>query len=222
MEQILITPAQCRMARSLLDWTQTELAERCELSPVTINKFEKSNGDQGLEMRTLEKLRRTLEAGGVEFLPNDGVGRASNKVMALKGRDGFAQFRQLVLNAAKQGPLEVCVSNVDENQFDKWGEGKVNDDYRSAMAKIKSLNFRILIKENEKHMTGSQYAVYRWLPEHLFGEISFYVFGDKVSIISFKNDDFNAFVISHKEISEFYRKDFERLWQQAHDAKVGA
>ncbi len=222
MDQILITPAQCRMARSLLNWTQNELAERCELSPVTINKFEKSTGDQGLEMRTLQKLRRTLEGGGVEFLPNDGVSRTTNKVIALKGREGFAQFRELVLSAVKQGPIEICVSNVDENQFDKWGEGKVNDDYRSAMAKIKTFNFRILIKENEKHMTGSEYAVYRWLPKHLFGEISFYVFGDKTSIISFKNNEFTAFIISHKEIADFYRKDFERLWQQAHDVKEGA
>ena len=53
MEQIFISPAQCRMARSLLNWTQAELAERCDLSPVTINKFEKSTGDQGLEITKL-------------------------------------------------------------------------------------------------------------------------------------------------------------------------
>jgi len=66
-------------------------------------------------------------------------------------------------------------------------------------------------------MTGTKYASYRWLPEKIFGEISFYVYGEKVAIISFKNNDFNAFVISHKEIADFYRQDFGRLWTQARD-----
>lgn len=220
MDQILITPAQCRMARSLLNWTQNELAERCELSPVTINKFEKSTGDQGLEMRTLQKLRRTLESGGVEFLPNDGVSRASNRVIVLKGHEGFTEFRQLVLNRAKQGPLEVCVSNVDERNFSKWGGEEMNNTYRQEIAKLGTVHFRIIIKEGDTNLTATKFAEYRAVPEQEFGEVPFYIFDDNLVLIPFEENEMNLFIIKNGLLAKSYQKLFEASWKKA--KKVGA
>lgn len=219
MEQILITPAQCRMARSLLDWTQTELAERCNLSPVTINKFEKSTGEQGLEIRTLEKLRRTLEGGGVEFLPNEGVSRASNRVIVLKGHEGFTEFRALVLNRAKQGPLEVCVSNVDERNFSKWGGEEMNNTYRKEIAKLGSVHFRIIVKEGDKNLTATEFAEYRSVPAQEFGEAPFYIFDDKLVLIPFEENEMNLFIITNELLAKSYQKQFEASWSKA--KKIG-
>jgi transcriptional regulator with XRE-family HTH domain len=208
------------MARSLLNWTQTELAERCYLSPVTINKFEKSTGDQGLEMRTLEKVRRTLEGGGVEFLPNDGVSRASNKVIVLKGHEGFTEFRQLVLNRAKQGPLEVCVSNVDERNFSKWGGEEMNNTYRQEIAKLGTVHFRIIIKEGDNNLTATKFAEYRAVPEQDFGEVPYYIFDDNLVLIPFEADEMNLFIIKNGLLAKSYRNLFETSWKKA--KKVGA
>ena len=41
-----LTPAQCRAARALLDWTQDELAERAEVSRGTIRGFESGQPGQ--------------------------------------------------------------------------------------------------------------------------------------------------------------------------------
>jgi len=68
----LITAAQCRAARGLLDWTQQELADAARIGVATIRVFE----GEGAETRyaTLTVLRQTLESAGVEFIDQNGGG----------------------------------------------------------------------------------------------------------------------------------------------------
>ncbi len=85
------TPAQCRAARALLNWTQAVLAERAGVARKTIADFELAT--RTLHIRTRRDITATLEAAGIEFLwaedgprsngeiPGDGVrfGRKSAK-----------------------------------------------------------------------------------------------------------------------------------------------
>jgi transcriptional regulator with XRE-family HTH domain len=61
----VITPALCRAARGLLNWTVRELAERAEVSPATVSRFE--NERQQPQRSTLRHLQQVFEAEGVEF-----------------------------------------------------------------------------------------------------------------------------------------------------------
>lgn len=67
----MITPEQCRAARALLDWTQSQLAEHVSMSVLSIRSFEK-----GRDMRESNRklLTMTLESAGVEFIPENGGG----------------------------------------------------------------------------------------------------------------------------------------------------
>ena len=66
-----MTPAQCRAARALLDWTQETLASEAHVAVLTIRTFE---GEKANPRRaTLAAIQRALEAAGVEFLPGGGV-----------------------------------------------------------------------------------------------------------------------------------------------------
>ncbi len=67
-----ITPAQSRAARGILDWSQTELAQRSNLSESTIRDFEK--GRRVPSVNNLAAVQRALEAAGVEFIPENGGG----------------------------------------------------------------------------------------------------------------------------------------------------
>ncbi len=67
-----MTPAQCRAARALLDWSQQQLAEAAKIGNATIRNFE--GGKSVPQSATLEVLLRTFEAAGVEFIPPDGSG----------------------------------------------------------------------------------------------------------------------------------------------------
>ena len=64
-----LTPAQCRAARALLDWTQDDLAERAEVSRGTIRGFE--SGQHALQRSTASAVCRALEAGGVVLVEAD-------------------------------------------------------------------------------------------------------------------------------------------------------
>ena len=68
----MFTPAQCRAARGLLDWTQQELADKARVGVVTIRQLEAGAGAP--RWATLDVIQRAFEAAGVEFISADGAG----------------------------------------------------------------------------------------------------------------------------------------------------
>jgi len=68
----MITSAQCRAARGLLDWTQQELADRARVGIVTVRQVEAGLTEP--RRATLEVIRRALEGAGVEFINENGGG----------------------------------------------------------------------------------------------------------------------------------------------------
>ena len=68
----MINTAQIRAARGLLKWTQAALAHRAAISTVTLNMIE--NETVRPRESTLAAIRRALEAGGVQFLDEAGIG----------------------------------------------------------------------------------------------------------------------------------------------------
>jgi transcriptional regulator with XRE-family HTH domain len=72
MSSDMITPAQCRAARALLEWTQKQLAEAARVGVVTIRQFESSDTEP--RRATIDVIKRALEAAGVEFIDENGGG----------------------------------------------------------------------------------------------------------------------------------------------------
>jgi transcriptional regulator with XRE-family HTH domain len=68
----MMTPAQCRAARALLDWSQQRLADEATVGNAIIRDFE---GEKSAPLNaTLQMLRTALEAAGVMFLAENGEG----------------------------------------------------------------------------------------------------------------------------------------------------
>ena len=65
-----MTPAQCRAARALIDWTQDDLARSASVGVVTIRQFER--GATQPRRAILAALRRALEEAGVKFVTGKG------------------------------------------------------------------------------------------------------------------------------------------------------
>lgn len=67
-----ITPAQCRAARALLDWSQDRLEMAAKVARKTIVDFERET--RRPYDRTIAAIRGAFEAAGVEFIPANGGG----------------------------------------------------------------------------------------------------------------------------------------------------
>ena len=67
----MISPAQCRAARALLNWSQTTLAQTAHVGVATVRLFE--SGSTAPHNATLDVIVRAFEAAGVEFTESEGL-----------------------------------------------------------------------------------------------------------------------------------------------------
>jgi transcriptional regulator with XRE-family HTH domain len=74
MSEESITIRQVKAARALLGWSQSDLASHSGISEPTIARLESADGEMGGRQETVGKIRRALEAGGVEFIDENGGG----------------------------------------------------------------------------------------------------------------------------------------------------
>ena len=80
----MITSAQIRAARGMLDWTRTDLAEKSGVGFSSMQRLESANGVPGAQFKTLEAIKEAFEKAGIEFIgtQEDGAGvrwKSSNK-----------------------------------------------------------------------------------------------------------------------------------------------
>jgi transcriptional regulator with XRE-family HTH domain len=74
LSQIRLTPRLCRAARSLLGWRQSDLASQSGVPEPTISAFEAKEEAGRLATMNNKALLEALEAGGLQFIPENGGG----------------------------------------------------------------------------------------------------------------------------------------------------
>ncbi len=203
-----ITTAQIRGARGILNWSQQDLAQRTGISATSIGSIE--NGQTTPRQNTLETIRKTFEIAGIEFIGLDGVRLRSGDVRVFKGKEGFIEFYDDVYEVVKSYKGDVLASNVDERLFVKT----LGDYAKVHVNRIKELghvHYRILVKEGDNYAPGSDYAEYRWIPKELFASVPFYVYGEKLSIMTFDGEP-AIIVLHYPAIANAYRVQFEDMW----------
>ncbi len=70
----MLDGAQLRGARAMLGWSAGQLAAASKVSLATIQRAETGDGPVRMTAANVELIRRTLEAAGVEFIPENGGG----------------------------------------------------------------------------------------------------------------------------------------------------
>lgn len=78
----MITSAQIRAARALLDWSRKTLSDRSGVGISALMRLESATGIPGGNIKTFEAVQNAFEVAGVEFIgsPDDGPGvRLFNK-----------------------------------------------------------------------------------------------------------------------------------------------
>src|SRR5690606_7691572 len=100
-----ITTAQIRGARGILGWSQQDLAQRTGISATSIGAIE--NNQTTPRESTLATIRKTFEAGGIEFLAGDGLRKKTIQVDVLKGSEGFRQLSIDIYDTAQKDGREI-------------------------------------------------------------------------------------------------------------------
>ena len=67
----MLEPAQIKMGRAGLDWSARTLGEKAGVGLATVARFEQGGG---VTVKTLIKLEKALEKGGVIFIARDANG----------------------------------------------------------------------------------------------------------------------------------------------------
>jgi transcriptional regulator with XRE-family HTH domain len=65
---------QIKAARSLLAWSQEQLAQAADISIPTVKRLEANDGPLGGRSETGAKIQTALERAGVEFIDENGGG----------------------------------------------------------------------------------------------------------------------------------------------------
>lgn len=212
----MISRYQITAARALLEWTQDNLANAAGMTKEMISKIE--GGKSAGSLKSLQQIQQAFDSAGIAFQENDGVARKSGGVQTFRGRSGFLDFIMDVYETVKFGG-DVYVSNVNENDFLKW-EGDEADAHMARMASIANLKCRFLIQEGDTNIIGSHYATYRYVKKENFDDIPLYIYGEKSALIVFKEDDVEVFVIRHAEITRYFRKRFQDLWNSSQEVHL--
>jgi predicted transcriptional regulator len=65
---------QLKAARTLIGWSQEELAANADVSLPTIKRLEAADGLLGGRQMTAQKIKSALEKAGIEFIDENGGG----------------------------------------------------------------------------------------------------------------------------------------------------
>ncbi|MDD2324816.1 MAG: helix-turn-helix domain-containing protein [Alphaproteobacteria bacterium] len=219
---MMITAAQLRAARGLLDWTRSELAKASGLSAETIKNIE--HGVYAPQESTIAAIVNCFAQNNVEFMENDGVRRNAETVVIFHGPAGFRRFMDDVYESARlpsaqeTGDKPIYVSNVDDKLFvDNLSEYATI--HTARMNKLKNVKVRVLTGEQNYYVADdSSYIEYRWSGQTANVHVPFYVYGDKFAIIIFKEtSEPRIVVISSALVAKTYREQFMILWDNSVD-----
>lgn len=208
-----ITPAQSRAARALLNLSQADVAKDTSVGQTRLSRFENPDTDFRLSVRSLTELEQFYHSRSIEFTDREGVRRKPIGFIELRGHEGFKEFIYDVYATVKNGG-DICVTNVDERQFEYW-QGVHAGDYLSKMGAVNGLRFRAIVQKGDTYFTASEYARYRTLDEKYFTGVPTYVYGDKKAEILFDDDTVTVFVIDNTKLADTQRRLFEMAWELA-------
>jgi DNA-binding XRE family transcriptional regulator len=220
----MISAAQLRAARGLLDWSRSDLSKASGISPETIKNIE--HGTFRPQETTADAIVRAFASHGVEFTDNNGIRQVADAVIRLEGAEGFKRFLDSVYDVARSPETSateekpICISNVNEELFAQY-LGDYLAKHIARMNEIKNMKIKVLVRndtgsDNASDSRGSLYRECRQVCGEQSGNVPFYVYGDNLAILIF--DDKKALqivIISSSLVAKAYREQFEIMWSSA-------
>lgn len=209
-----ISPNQLRSARAFLDISRNDVSEATSIGVQTLADLENGKTSSP-RISTLDTLKLYYEANGVEFSEDGGIRPRKALVRQYEGTDGFKAFMDDVYEIANTEGGEICLHNAKPENWIKWLGKEWNEFHTQRMCEIKKpMDFKITAATNDYNMIG-RHAEYRWLPEDMWNEQSFYAYGDRIALLNFEEDAVNIVVMYNRKFANGFRSLFNVAWEHS-------
>jgi transcriptional regulator with XRE-family HTH domain len=207
----MITAAQLRAARGLLDWTRADLAKAANISPETVKNIE--HGTFRPQEGTADAIVKAFLQFDVKFTENEGVQRKQELVRTFIGKEGFIEKLDHVYSIVKNGPPITRHLALSDNYATNIAPEYV-ENYAEKMGKIPNLDARCLVWEGDQNFPF-KYCQYRWLKKSHW-VMPFYLYGNYVSFMMHTTSDYFMTISIYSEfLAESLKKQFDILWADA-------
>lgn len=209
----MITGPQSTAARALLGWTLADLAKESSLATATLTDFE--NAKRPSSSDTIQKIMDAFDRAGIMFTDGEGVRKRTYEVRVLRGQKGFWEFYDDVYETIKEKGGEMLIHNVDEKLFTKWLDTKIPS-HRKRMHELGNFTQKVIICEGDMNFAVDYKTTeYRWASKENFAAMPFYLYGQKLAMILFEDEDVSVFIIDQPLIALSYRSLFIAAWDRA-------
>jgi len=211
----MITAAQLRAARGLLDWTRNDLAQAASVSPETIKNIE--HGTFRPQETTADAIVKAFSAHDVAFTEDEGVKKSLTLMTSYKGKSEFRKyvddFYTALLKMEGKEAL-VCAAGIDDRRFSDALGDYVNV-HAERMSKLKNLHFKSLVSDKSGALFPA-YIEYRVLP-NMPMTVLFGIYGNFFDLTIYgEGPEFpKVVVIKSQIVVDAYRSQFDAMWNNA-------
>lgn len=208
---MIISGRQIRGARGLLGWSMEELAEKSDLTRITIRQVESEEVHP--QEKTLAKILALFDKHGVEFLPDEGMKIRKQEARTYSGKSGHRQLLDHIYETVKNGGVIRQFNFVDSN-YASLKEAFFNE-HVQRMREIKDLDAKVL-EPSDEASTHEPYCEYRYLDKNFKEMAPWYLYGDYLVLSLFEKGGKFEFVTVHsKLLAARYLKEFDIFWNLA-------
>ncbi len=207
----MITPTQMRAARAMLDVSQGHVADHLGIAANTLSKIESGQSDVSVSRNT--DIQNFYEREGIAFTDNDGVMWSREEITIYDGQTQFNEFLDDIYQEAKGVGGEFCLFNAKPDNWIMLAGSEKYHAHAARMAKLQNgFKAKITVKEGDKNFISESFAEYRWVPEDMFNEKSFYAYADKIAFMNFDGDNSRVLVLKHPDFADGFKNLFNIAW----------
>lgn len=210
----MITITQIKAARSLLAWSQADLATAAGISLPALSNLER--GAATARTKTLTTIEKALVGAGIEFIDGPGV-RFQREILNInmfEGKEAIAHLFDDIYDHMRKVGGDLLVGGVSEKQFVKVAAAPLMN-YLRKVNRHKNIRSRLLAKEGDKHFLGKPgTSIYRWMEQDVFAPVPYYIYHDKYAVIMV-GPPIRVIITQNPSLAETYRRQFEANWKRA-------
>lgn len=207
----MITISQIKAARTLLEWTQRDLAKQAGVSLASVANLEQGVGKIG--GKVFDAVCKVLQQAGIEFTPEPGVRlrREKYQFRVLEGEHAVIELWDDIILALGKTGGEVLISGVSS----KLWLTRYKEEVTAALIERRKLGIRNrhIIPQGDT-LILSDTETYRVAPPHLLQQVPYYVYADRFAMINW-GPPLRILLVHNALVAESFRSQFEFNFQHS-------